>query len=112
MAVQSGRTQFGMPLPDVTLPDLDGTPITLDSYRGGRPLVVAFACNHCPHIAHGDNSPSPECDRPPMSHPWKPGRARVAYSERLSSTGIEFGLPVVMADSARRIRVCANVNSA
>jgi peroxiredoxin len=37
-------------LPDVTLPDLDGTPLSLHELAQDRPLVVVFACNHCPYV--------------------------------------------------------------
>lgn len=49
MAVESSTTAIER-LPDVTLPDLDGTPVNLAAYAAGRPLVVAFACNHCPYV--------------------------------------------------------------
>lgn len=49
MAVESSTTAITH-LPDVTLPDLDGTPTTLAAVAAGRPLVVAFACNHCPYV--------------------------------------------------------------
>lgn len=52
MAVQSQLTQLGTPLPDLTLPDLDGNPVKLRELRGDRPLVVVFACNHCPYVRH------------------------------------------------------------
>lgn len=37
-------------LPDVSLPDLDGRIIRLVDLAAGRPLVVVFACNHCPYV--------------------------------------------------------------
>jgi thiol-disulfide isomerase/thioredoxin len=52
MAVQSQRASLGTPLPDTTLPDLDGNPVTLADYRDGQPLVVVFVCNHCPYVRH------------------------------------------------------------
>lgn len=52
MAVQSGRIALGTPLPEVTLPDLDGEPVNLGAYRGDNCLVVVFACNHCPYVRH------------------------------------------------------------
>jgi thiol-disulfide isomerase/thioredoxin len=52
MAVQSPNVSVGTPLPTVTLPDLEGKPVDLDSYREGGPLVVVFTANHCPYVRH------------------------------------------------------------
>jgi peroxiredoxin len=49
MAVSSSTTDLTT-LPDVTLPDIDGVEVTLSEYAAGRPLVVVFACNHCPYV--------------------------------------------------------------
>jgi len=48
MAVQSGPTQLGTPLPDVTLPDVDGQHLGLRAYAGGQPLLIVWSANHCP----------------------------------------------------------------
>lgn len=50
MAVESGPTPLGTPLPDVRLPDLSGNTVTLSDYADGQPLLVVFACNHCPYV--------------------------------------------------------------
>jgi peroxiredoxin len=42
----------GAPLPDVTLPDADGAPHRLHDVAAGRPLLLAFMCNHCPYVQH------------------------------------------------------------
>lgn len=52
MAVESGATPLGTNLPDVTLPDLDGTPVSLTQLRGDGVLVVVFSANHCPYVQH------------------------------------------------------------
>lgn len=53
MAVESGKTRLGEPLPDLTLPDTEGHPVRItDLQAGGSPLVVVFACNHCPYVRH------------------------------------------------------------
>lgn len=49
MPIESATTII-TELPDVALPDLDGTPIHLGILAAGRPLVVAFTCNHCPYV--------------------------------------------------------------
>ncbi len=49
MAVESSTTAIDR-LPSVTLTDLDGVAVTLADLASGRPLVVAFACNHCPYV--------------------------------------------------------------
>ena len=52
MAVESGPTPLGSPLPDVTLPDLSGAAVNLGELRDGGVLVVVFAANHCPYVRH------------------------------------------------------------
>lgn len=62
MALRSKMVGLGTAMPDATLPDLDGNPVRLRSLAGarlagarlagGRPLVVAFLCNHCPYVRH------------------------------------------------------------
>lgn len=52
MALESLMAPLGSPLPTVTLPDLDGAPVDLIGWAAGRPLVVLFACNHCPYVRH------------------------------------------------------------
>jgi peroxiredoxin len=49
MAVGSSTTKITL-LPNVTLPDLNGTKINLAAHQAGKPLVVVFACNHCPYV--------------------------------------------------------------
>ena len=58
MAVTSSTTELTR-LPEVTLPDLDGTPVNLAALAAGRPLVVAFACNHCPYVKWVESRPRP-----------------------------------------------------
>jgi len=50
MAVESELTPLGTPLPDLTLPDLTGSPHSLLSERGTGVLVVMFSANHCPYV--------------------------------------------------------------
>lgn len=52
MALESRMIPLGTPLPDATLPDLGGQLVSLRGVAGGRPLLVAFACNHCPYVKH------------------------------------------------------------
>lgn len=49
MPVESQSTDLAH-LPDVALPDLDGTLVSLHDLSRERPLVVVFACNHCPYV--------------------------------------------------------------
>ncbi len=49
MPIESEHTRLDR-LPDVTLPDLDGTDVRVRDVANGRPLVVVFACNHCPYV--------------------------------------------------------------
>jgi len=41
---------LGTPLPDASLPDLEGGVVDLRQYAAGHPLLVVFACNHCPYV--------------------------------------------------------------
>ncbi len=51
MAVESTMVALGSPLPAFTLPDLSGSVVASESFAG-RPLLVAFMCNHCPYVQH------------------------------------------------------------
>jgi thiol-disulfide isomerase/thioredoxin len=50
VAVESQTTELRTPLPDVTLPDVDGVEHDLRAVASGQPLLVVFACNHCPYV--------------------------------------------------------------
>lgn len=41
---------IGEAAPEFTLPTTDGGIATADAAGSGRPLVVAFWCNHCPYV--------------------------------------------------------------
>ncbi len=51
MAVESTMVPLGTSLPPFALPDLAGDVVTSESLAG-RPLLVAFLCNHCPYVQH------------------------------------------------------------
>ena len=40
--------KLGDPAPDFSLPDLDGTSVSLSDYDG-QPVAVVFTCCHCPY---------------------------------------------------------------
>jgi peroxiredoxin len=45
--------ELGTPAPDFSLTDVvTGRPVTLAGLGEGRPLLVAFWCNHCPFVLH------------------------------------------------------------
>lgn len=52
MAMESQMVPLGTPMPDATLPDLDSNPVDLREYAQGQPILVVFACNHCPYVRH------------------------------------------------------------
>lgn len=52
MPTVSETRPLGAPLPDATLPDADGVPHRLHEVAAGRPLLLAFMCNHCPYVQH------------------------------------------------------------
>jgi peroxiredoxin len=52
-AVNSTMLPLGTIAPDFTLTDtVSGKPINLTAYRAGRPVMIAFICNHCPYVLH------------------------------------------------------------
>jgi thiol-disulfide isomerase/thioredoxin len=51
MAVQSLMIPVGTAMPAFTAPDLTGALVTSESFAGA-PLLVVFACNHCPYVKH------------------------------------------------------------
>jgi peroxiredoxin len=52
MAAQSRMIELGSPASDFTLPDSSGQLRSLDAIAGGKPVLVAFICNHCPYVVH------------------------------------------------------------
>lgn len=46
------RLPIGFPTPSFSLPDALGRVWTLGELASGKPLVVVFACNHCPYVVH------------------------------------------------------------
>ncbi|WP_310535023.1 thioredoxin family protein [Novosphingobium sp.] len=48
----SRQLDYGQPAPDFALPDTEGQIRTLADFAGGRALLVAFICNHCPVVLH------------------------------------------------------------
>jgi len=46
------QLHLGARAPEFDLPDPSGRRWTLGGVAGGRPLVVAFICNHCPFVKH------------------------------------------------------------
>ena len=41
---------LGTTAPDFSLPDVDGTTVSLADFHDAPALVVAFICNHCPFV--------------------------------------------------------------
>jgi peroxiredoxin len=52
MAAQSRMTDLGSTAPDFVLTDATGGVWSLDKIAGGKPVLVAFICNHCPYVVH------------------------------------------------------------
>lgn len=52
MRAESLMLPLGTQAPDFTLPDPSGKLWSLDQVSGDGPLVVVFACNHCPFVKH------------------------------------------------------------
>jgi thiol-disulfide isomerase/thioredoxin len=49
------RLPLGSPAPEFKLPDADGKIWASREISGGQPMVVVFACNHCPYVIHVSN---------------------------------------------------------
>lgn len=41
---------LGTTAPDFSLPNIDGSTVSLSDVSGGKALVVMFICNHCPFV--------------------------------------------------------------
>ncbi len=52
VATESTMMPLGTKAPDFTLPDTDGSKVSLADFEGSRALVVMFICNHCPFVKH------------------------------------------------------------
>jgi peroxiredoxin len=52
MLKHSRMLELGSGAPDFALPDATGRRYTRDQVAAGRPLLVAFICNHCPFVQH------------------------------------------------------------
>ena len=50
MATYTPDCDFGAPVPEFTLPGIDGNSWSLDDCVGERGLLVMFICNHCPYV--------------------------------------------------------------
>ncbi len=50
MLLDTPLCNFGWQAPDFTLKDPDGAPYRLADHLGGKGLLVAFICNHCPYV--------------------------------------------------------------
>ncbi len=46
------RIETGQRIPDFTLPDFAGNPVSREEAAGPHGLLVVFACNHCPYVVH------------------------------------------------------------
>lgn len=42
---------LGSPAPNFSLPNVDGSTVSLGDFQG-EPLLVIFMCNHCPFVVH------------------------------------------------------------
>ena len=43
---------LGAEAPDFSLPDVNGSTVSLADYQGAPALLVMFLCNHCPFVKH------------------------------------------------------------
>ena len=48
----STMLQLGTKAPDFSLPNIDGSTVSLADFAGRKGLLVVFMCNHCPFIKH------------------------------------------------------------
>ncbi|WP_437193915.1 thioredoxin family protein [Planctomicrobium sp. SH527] len=47
----STMLSLGSPAPQFSLPNVDGTVVSLSDF-GNQPILVIFMCNHCPYVKH------------------------------------------------------------
>jgi len=43
---------LGTTAPGFSLPNIDGSIVSLEDFRGAPALLVMFICNHCPYVKH------------------------------------------------------------
>ena len=48
----STMLELGRKAPDFSLPNVDGTTVSLSDFEDAPALVVVFMCNHCPFVQH------------------------------------------------------------
>ena len=51
VATHSTMLDIGTKAPDFSLVDIGGEVVSLENYQG-KPLLMAFICNHCPYVVH------------------------------------------------------------
>ncbi|HEX2167732.1 MAG TPA: thioredoxin family protein [Longimicrobiales bacterium] len=49
---ESTMLELGTTAPPFSLPDVDGTTVSLDDFADAPALLVMFICNHCPFVKH------------------------------------------------------------
>ena len=52
MGTSSTMLELGTPVPEFQLPDLEGKPISPETFAQSKGLLVAFLCPHCPYVKH------------------------------------------------------------
>lgn len=48
----STMLELGTEAPDFSLPDVDGSMVSLSDFNDASALLVIFMCNHCPYVKH------------------------------------------------------------
>jgi peroxiredoxin len=87
--------ELGTRLPPFSLPDTDGHTVASEGFAG-KPLLVAFICNHCPYVKHV----KPELARLGQELPAR-GVAMVAISAN-DPDAYPADAPAKMADDKRQ----------
>ncbi|MBI1390336.1 MAG: redoxin domain-containing protein [bacterium] len=49
---ESTMLPIGTLMPDFSLQDTDGTPVSAGDFLDAPVIVIAFICNHCPYVKH------------------------------------------------------------
>jgi peroxiredoxin len=52
VAVNSQMLPLGTQAPSFSLPDTDGSTVSLDDAKDAKGYLVMFICNHCPYVIH------------------------------------------------------------
>jgi peroxiredoxin len=96
MSRESRMMALGTQAPDFSLPDAAGRLHTLQECAGGKALLVAFICNHCPYVQHMIGSFAA------LAREYQPRGLRVVAISSNDAAAYPEDAPPLMTELARR----------